>query len=285
MSKLLGTIRKYSKKIALFCGLFLLIFVAFFFIANLDLSPAKKAADPQAGLVKPDMSKELAAKLGSTGVYMESYADWAKRYGLDSSNNGYDQDPDHDGLPNYLEYVYGTNPLKADTDGDGYSDKQEIMAGYDPNDPGSDSRIAVEVIIPKINVDAPMVWSKSHDDNAMLADLENGLSHYVNTAAPGQNGNMIISGHSSNYIWAKGNYNHVFKDLNDLNKGDIVKVKTVQADGRVIIYQYAVTGKYIDAPDDPRIFADSSDPTLTLSTCWPLGTNLKRLIVKAEIVH
>jgi sortase A len=118
----------------------------------------------------------------------------------------------------------------------------------------------------------------------MLAELENGVGHYMKTASPGQNGNMIISGHSSNYIWAKGNYNHIFKDLNNLAAGDIITVRTAQKNGRNITFRYKVAEKFVTAPDDERIFAETETPALTLSTCWPLGTNLRRIIVKADIL-
>lgn len=146
------------------------------------------------------------------------------------------------------------------------------------------SKITVLVRIDKIGIEAPMIWSKSENEKEMLRDLENGVSHYADTAAPGQNGNAVISGHSSNYIWAKGSYNHIFKDLNNLEKGDIINIKTIQKNGRVIVYKYAVIGKYIDAPDDERIFENTDNSMVTLSTCWPLGTNLKRLVIKATMV-
>ena len=41
-------------------------------------------------------------------------------------------DSDGDGLPDVLEQALGTNPNKADTDGDGNNDKKEILSGYDP---------------------------------------------------------------------------------------------------------------------------------------------------------
>ena len=42
-------------------------------------------------------------------------------------------DSDSDELSDYDEYYeYGTNPAKADTDGDGYSDGAEIRDGYNP---------------------------------------------------------------------------------------------------------------------------------------------------------
>jgi len=45
-------------------------------------------------------------------------------------------DPDNDGLTNFLEDKYGTNPAKADTDGDGYNDGDEVKAGYNPKGEG-----------------------------------------------------------------------------------------------------------------------------------------------------
>lgn len=46
-------------------------------------------------------------------------------------------DSDNDGLFDREEVkVYKTDPLKPDTDGDGYSDGDEVKAGYDPKGPG-----------------------------------------------------------------------------------------------------------------------------------------------------
>ena len=48
--------------------------------------------------------------------------------------NGYNiaEDSDHDGLTNAEEKIYGTEPNKSDTDGDGYSDGVEVRGGYNP---------------------------------------------------------------------------------------------------------------------------------------------------------
>lgn len=43
-----------------------------------------------------------------------------------------DADPDGDGLKNWEEEVYRTDPRNPDTDGDGYLDGEEVASGYDP---------------------------------------------------------------------------------------------------------------------------------------------------------
>ncbi len=41
-------------------------------------------------------------------------------------------DTDTDGLPDYMENIYGSDPNNPDTDGDGYKDGEEVEGGYDP---------------------------------------------------------------------------------------------------------------------------------------------------------
>lgn len=193
-----------------------------------------------------------------------------------------EDDVDGDGLFLIDEYVYGTDPQKSDTDGDGYSDGHEVQGGYDPGVPG-DVRIKMTLKINAIGVETPVVLSQSTEESLIQKDLEKGVVHYPGTPLPGQRGNVYIAGHSSNYSWSKGSYNYVFKNLNDLVSDDVITLTQRLANGKEITHTYVVDSKEEVASDDARIFAQTQTQELTLTTCWPLGTSARRLMVKAYI--
>ncbi len=94
---------------------------------------------------------------------------------------------------------------------------------------------APEVIIPKINVEIPVVYGVNTIDEAAIdTALEEGVVHYADTADPGQNGNLVIVGHSSNNIFNKGKYKFAFVLLSRLETGDTFYL---QKDGRRYTYQ------------------------------------------------
>lgn len=50
-------------------------------------------------------------------------------------------DQDNDGLLDWQEAIYGTNPKNSDTDGDGYLDGQEVKAKHDPLKPAPNDKL------------------------------------------------------------------------------------------------------------------------------------------------
>lgn len=75
-------------------------------------------------------------------------------------------DADNDGLSNDLEDAIGTDPQKADSDGDGYADGNEIKNNYSPFGPG------------KIPID--LVFSRKHAGKIFVATERHGEAWYVN---------------------------------------------------------------------------------------------------------
>jgi len=61
------------------------------------------------------------------------------------SGNNLFSDFDQDGLTNDEESQYKTDPYKADTDGDGYSDYAEITTGYNPLKPAPGDKVIEDV--------------------------------------------------------------------------------------------------------------------------------------------
>lgn len=136
-----------------------------------------------------------------------------------------------------------------------------------------------EVIIPKINVEIPVVYDvKTIDEAAIQQGLESGVVHYPTSPDPGQKGNVVVVGHSSNNIFNQGKYKFAFVLLNKLEAGDLF---FLTKDG--VRYTYKVYEKKIVAPNDVSVLGPTDKPaTATLITCDPPGTSLNRLIVVGE---
>ena len=163
--------------------------------------------------------------------------------------------------------------------------KQYITPGTGQNsptiiDPNSDVAIGKEprLIIPKINVDVPVVYDvTTYDEAAIQAGLEEGVVHYGTTPVPGEAGNNVIVGHSSNNFFNGGKYKFAFVLLDRLEKGDTF---ILHYEGKRYIYR--VYNKVIVEPTDFSIIQPTPTPTTTLITCTPPGTSWHRLAIQAE---
>lgn len=145
------------------------------------------------------------------------------------------------------------------------------------------------IIIPKLGKSVPLVdMSTEHIEGENWSDLEkqiqnglqNGIVHYPGTAKPGQYGNVFLTGHSSFYPWDPGKFKDVFALLGKLDVGDeyIVYYNQLQ-------YKYKVYDKFEVDPSSVDVLSQPKNKKIsTLMTCTPVGTTLRRLIVKAEQV-
>lgn len=70
-------------------------------------------------------------------------------------------DSDADGLTDDEEKVAGTDPNKADTDGDSYSDLAELKSGYDPLVPGQKNSESSKMTSYKIDSKATAIYPSS----------------------------------------------------------------------------------------------------------------------------
>lgn len=144
------------------------------------------------------------------------------------------------------------------------------------------------IIIPRINKNIPIIkvsseklikrdWSGLEKD--MQKALQSGVVHYPGTSLPGQTGNVVVTGHSSYFPWDAGRFKDVFALLHEVVEGDKIVVYFEQDK-----YVYEVTEVKVVLPEDIEVLKQTPDDRLTLITCTPVGTNLKRLIVTSKLV-
>lgn len=152
-------------------------------------------------------------------------------------------------------------------------------------DPTLDTTVSPEpkLIIPKVNIDVPVVWDAKPDQASQMAAMEHGVAWFGIPGAnskPGQIGNTVLSGHSSNDFLEAGDYKFVFAPLHRIGTGDTIYINY---EGKR--YTYTVTKIDVVMPTDVDALRYPTDkPMLTLITCTPLGTANKRLLVTAEQV-
>lgn len=139
------------------------------------------------------------------------------------------------------------------------------------------------IAIPSLGVRAPIILEKSQDPNIIFNRLEEGVVHSSNSPLPGETGTSIILGHSSAYPWYKGSYGSVFALIGKLNPGDKI---IIENGSRLLIYQVETSLIFHPLSRNKSIedISRSSGSSILLVSCWPVGTNLKRIAVKANLV-
>lgn len=169
-----------------------------------------------------------------------------------------------------------------------FATRQEVINYNNFEVSPSDNR----VVIGKIGKNVPVVTvpdTKLVDgdyaglEKDIQASLLKGIVHYPGTANPGETGNAFFTGHSSNYVWVKGDYNNVFALLNEIVVGDKV---TVYWEGQKYIYQ-AYDIKVV-SPSETWVLQQSGNEypsIMTMMTCTPVGTSLNRLIIRSKQIY
>ncbi|MEA2576222.1 MAG: sortase [Chloroflexia bacterium] len=152
--------------------------------------------------------------------------------------------------------------------------------------PVPDDSPPIHLSIPSVGIDTnvvPVNWSMIPAKGGgikpewQVADFA--VGHHAGSANPGQVGNVVLSGHDD----YKG---EVFKNLHDVKDGDLVTVYTEKGQ-----YIYVITSRVLvkeeGVPEaqkrqNARYMDPTSEPTLTMITCWPYGIDDHRFIAIAK---
>jgi len=145
-----------------------------------------------------------------------------------------------------------------------------------PSLPPKPSKIThYTLTIPKLKIDQAIVQIGGED-------LMKSLVQYPGTSLPGQYGNAVVFGHSVlPQFFNPKNYKTIFSTLPTIEKGDEI---FIDFDG--VLYKYQVINLREVSPEDVTVLEQRYDSEyLSLITCAPPGTYLRRLIVTAKLMR
>jgi len=225
-------------------------------------------------------------------AYYDKFQYWYKR----NVATPVEADPDNPTTKDILENLLETEEQESISQEKRVYEKEIIQDVQATFDMGTEvvNYAAFEVnppdyrlVIPKLEKNIPIIRTSPENlisqewnelEKQIQTDLQGGVVSYPGTALPGQIGNVFITGHSSYYLLASGNYKNVFANLSQLVIGD-----------KVIIYfnsqkyLYQVYDVKVVLPEETNVLNQPDDKSiLTLMTCTPTGTALKRLIVTLD---
>lgn len=121
------------------------------------------------------------------------------------------------------------------------------------------------ISIPKLQKELPIIIGTDDEQ------LSRGVGHFIGTKFPGQQGQILLSGHRDT----------VFKGLGDLKHGDEIVLDVEYGS-----FTYEIINTYIVDEDDRTVIDFNLDEELlVLTTCYPfqfVGNAPKRYIIEAK---
>ena len=147
--------------------------------------------------------------------------------------------------------------------------------------PGHPDRI----VITSIGLDAKVVdvGETTQDGKATWETAAFAVGFYRGTAVPGQKGNAVLAGHISSPVSHKGD---IFRHLPDVRVGDEVDIYLAPATpgGNETEVRYVIAQTKIVQPTETSVMGPTTDPTLTLLTCYPDNVYTQRLVVVGKLL-
>ena len=140
-------------------------------------------------------------------------------------------------------------------------------------------QLPTRVIISKIGLNVTVSNPDTTDANVLDNALSKGAVRYPTSGSLGQNGTVLLFGHSSYLPIVHNQAYKTFDGIQDLKPGDIISVYSGSTE-----YRFSVTGvKVADATSDVvELPADAQH--LTLVTCDSFATKSNRFVVTADLV-
>lgn len=145
-------------------------------------------------------------------------------------------------------------------------------------EPQNNPQMPVRIAARDIGVNATVSNPNSTDVAVLDEALLHGAVRYPTSAQLGQEGTVLIFGHSSYLPVVRNQAYKAFNSIQNLKQGQII---SVYSDG--LEYRYAVTGVRLANAEDDVVELPTVGRHLTLVTCDSFGTKSDRFIVTADL--
>ncbi|MDO8624087.1 MAG: sortase [bacterium] len=173
-------------------------------------------------------------------------------------------------LPNAVPVVAETVPANSSLSAGGVASETAEVPEY-----------PMKIVAETIGLSASIANPASTDIGVLDAALLSGAVRYPTSAKLGENGTVVVFGHSSYLPIVHNPAYKTFDGIQDLKKGDVL---TVYSSTRVYTYTVKSVAKE-SATSNAAIPLTVTGRTLTLVTCDSFGTKSDRFVVTAEFVE
>lgn len=138
--------------------------------------------------------------------------------------------------------------------------------------------IPLRVIVPKINIDAPILNPEIDTLEVLDAALLKGAVHYPGSGNIAEKKPMFLFGHSTSRLQPRSEVYKTFNRMAELRPGDEIQVEGVN---KVAVYKVVFSGIYRD--QDVLVDLTGKGSDLIMSTCNTFGKKEERIVVRAVL--
>jgi LPXTG-site transpeptidase (sortase) family protein len=143
--------------------------------------------------------------------------------------------------------------------------------------PTDETQLPTRVVAKDIDLDVAVLNTPTADIESLDADLLKGAVRYPTSAKLGEQGTVLLFGHSS-YLPIVHNQNYkAFNNIQKLKEGQIISVYSGGAE-----YRYRVSGVRLANAEEDVVELRSNGQYLTLVTCNSFAAKTARYVVEAE---
>ncbi len=182
-----------------------------------------------------------------------------------------------DMLPNARDEVGGSTPRTTTSTSSGSNSVATA--------PTTVAQLPVRISNKRLGINATVANPTSTDVAVLDASLLSGTARYPTSGRLGENGTVLIFGHSSYLPVIKNKAYKAFSGIQNLKEGELVSVFSASQE-----FRYRVTSVNIQSATDPRqnvIELPNDKQYLVLITCDTFGEKSDRFVVEAvfDSVH